>query len=37
MQTSMDIPRSRILVVEDDPGTRALMLRVLKENGYDAT
>ena len=37
MQTSMDIPRSRILVVEDDPGTRTLILRVLKENGYDAT
>ena len=28
---------SRILVVEDDPPMRTLMLRVLKENGYEAT
>ena len=27
----------RILVVEDDPPMRTLMLRVLKENGYEAT
>ena len=28
---------SRILVVEDDPHIRTLILRVLKENGYEAT
>ena len=30
-----DVPR--ILVVEDDPQIRTLILRVLKENGYEAT
>ena len=29
-------PPQRILVVEDDSGMRALLLRVLKENGYHA-
>ena len=33
----MDTPVSRILVVEDDPGMRTLILRVLKENGYEAS
>ena len=33
----MDTPVSRILVVEDDPGMRTLILRVLKENGYEGT
>lgn len=33
----MDPAVARILVVEDDPGMRTLILRVLKENGYEAT
>lgn len=33
----MDPTVARILVVEDDPGMRTLILRVLKENGYEAT
>ena len=28
---------SRILIVEDDPALRVLMLRTLRENGYEAT
>jgi two-component system OmpR family response regulator len=32
-----DSPVPRILVVEDDPSMRTLILRVLKENGYEAT
>ena len=32
-----DISVSRILVVEDDPAMRTLILRVLRENGFEAT
>ena len=32
-----DTPVSRILVVEDDPSMRTLILRVLRENGFEAT
>ena len=35
LQTSAD-PAPRILVVEDDPQMRTLILRVLRENGFDA-
>lgn len=35
MQTSAD-PAPRILAVEDDPQMRALILRVLRENGFEA-
>jgi two-component system OmpR family response regulator len=37
MQTEEVPPASHILVVEDDAGTRALLLRFLRENGYSTT
>lgn len=37
MLTETPPPASHVLVVEDDGGTRALLLRFLQENGYQAT
>lgn len=37
MLTETQPPSSHVLVVEDDGGTRALLLRFLQENGYQAT